>query len=330
MNILMLLCGDNLMWTKIGEKVYHPVEMYRSKIFYKRIEVYTNVPLDQYEKTVVKILKYCNKWGDEEAKEYCKRLNIKYFKLQHDFERGQKTQLKFSVAKQALSKLVAGMSQPFTTVVSTNFAHNLSAPLSQIAFEKSKTSKSAIKLVINMDYHYDCGDGSSGEKDSVDNGAWGQHHVLKKIKTGNAHVYATFGVLNEYAPGGIFIDGEGLQRENISGLDKNSLMNKIESVVKTYKENNFLGVDIYVTVDRDVLTYGATHFSPGKEERGIVIRTVDPLIARLRKYGSVNIVGFDITGLPKAGGEVDPMSAITNKAACDINDWCGIIQRHMM
>jgi len=327
MNILFLVCNKNLMWPKIDGEIRHPVEIYRKKIFYKRIEVYTTIAAAGYQETCIKWLTTLNKWDAEKALDYYQKLNIKHFNLGHKFEGSNK--LDFESTKTKLEKLVGGLPKPVTTVVSTNYAHNLSAPLSRLAFEQSKTQY-PIKIVVNMDYHFDCGYGTKTEV-GVDNGGWGKHTVLNIIPGAVAQVYATFGV-RDVPPGGLFAGGKGLvfKGGGVGGIGTDKILSDIDNIVKDYKSKGFQGVDMYVTVDRDVLTYGKTDFKPGKAERGILITTLEPMIARLNKYGHVNIVGFDITGLPYAGGDLDERSTITDKAACDINDWCGVVQSHMM
>lgn len=325
MDILFLVCNTGLGIPKKNDKFQHPIEVYRDKLFYKRVEVYTTIPASDYQETWIEWLVAGNKWDRQEALDYYKKLNIKCFNLNHPFK--GKNKLDFVSAKAALESLLEGLSRPVTTVVSTNYAHNLSAPLSHLAFEQSN-SQYPIKLVINLDYHFDCGGGRSLEL-GVDNGGWGKHVVLRTIPTASAQIYATFGVKDQHEPGGLFADGEGLEWNGggRGGKDKRTLMDEIENIVKRYKEAKIKGVDTYVSVDRDVLTYGDTDFRPGKAERGIFINTIDPLLARLKTHGPVNVVGFDITGLPK---DIDENCTNTLKAVCDINDWCGIIKQHML
>ncbi|MHC4640737.1 MAG: arginase family protein [Planctomycetota bacterium] len=238
-----------------------------------------------------------------------KKVNPVRLGIDHDFnETGYK--VPFSSALEAIKKPVDD-GKPFT-VVTSNCAHSLSAILSRASFLKYGNPNTKIKLVINYDYHYDFGlfNSASVSKNEVDNGAWGSHHCggLTNWTTidGAKLIYAVFGVqakdkgnvwYKTYTKMAEIKDGNKEFGEVVGTL--------VESNMKTAVDGP---CDVYITIDRDVLNNGCTHFfkDVGSYNMSGVIEKLEVLLPALKtKATSMNICGFDVTGLPclKAGGK---------------------------
>jgi hypothetical protein len=226
----------------------------------------------------------------------------------------------FGSALEAIKKPVDD-GKPFA-VVSSNCAHSLSAILSRASFLKHGNINNKIKLVINYDYHFDFGlfNSESVSKNEVDNGAWGSHHCGGLTNWTNIDgaklVYAVFGVEAKDKGSVWYKTYSGMTEKNKKSFEKG--VGKI--VEGNMKEAVDGPCDVYITIDRDVLKYGCTHFKViGSYDVPGIVEKLKILLSELKtKAKGMNICGFDVTGLPCLSGGGDGKETFKN-AVSDIN-----------
>ncbi len=201
-------------------------------------------------------------------------------------------------------------------IVSSNTAHSMSAPLSRAAFLAHGWCNSTVKLLVNFDYHEDYGSGPTSfvvKSRQPDNGAWGQNHVcddwagIRNV----TYIYVTIG------------NGQGGKIGCIKSLQY--INDKPEKHTTTsYTAGGLRDLvngpcDMYITIDRDVLPNGRTHF-PVKG--GLSVKSVKDYIEVIRASLApklLNVVGGDVTGLPKYDSS-DKDAKSFNEAVEDIKE----------
>lgn len=222
-------------------------------------------------------------------------------------------------------------------IVSSNYAHNMTAMLSRAAFENKGIH--GIKTIINFDYHEDYGklESPNLKVDSlVDNGAWGQEHTCRswpRIENKQiVLVYAVFGVSGSGSHDSLFwrvskskqLDTDKPQKRTSA---KGDIVNKLKKIL-------FDPSDVYITIDRDVLQNGRTHFNKMKSVKGTYARgDITDTIENIMGSLNFNLVGFDITGLPAWDQKSMTPSDDADSNACeaaveDIKEWHRILSTY--
>jgi hypothetical protein len=178
-------------------------------------------------------------------------------------------------------------------VVSTNKSHHLSWALSKQAFQKHH-KKGNPKVVINMDQHTDCGSstGALGADNEIQCGNWGQYHLkYHDDSTGqDDRYYVVLGCEGQNASG-IFWD-----KTKGAGNEKGSDDTVLKKMGEELKGKN---CDVYITIDNDVFSTQITHYKAGVLRGKVVWGLLDKALKTMR---TLNVVGGDVTGLPKKGG----------------------------
>ncbi len=215
-------------------------------------------------------------------------------------------------------------------IVSSNYAHNMSAMLSRAAFEKNGIH--GIKTIINFDYHEDYGEHKSPNlkvDGVVDNGAWGQEHICRSwpiIENKQiVLVYVVFGVSGSGNHDSLF--WRVSKSKNLDTEKPQKRTGAVGDIINKLKKILYAPSDVYITVDRDVLQNGRTHFNEMRSVKGTYTRgDITGMIENILGSLNFNLVGFDITGLPKwrakdynPSNEVD--SKACNDAVEDIKEW---------
>lgn len=217
-------------------------------------------------------------------------------------------------------------------VVSSNYAHCLSAMLCRAAFDNH--GMYGIKTVLNIDFHEDYGSLKSPilkADGKVGNGSWGQEHVCRPWPAIENReivvIYAVFGV--EKNQGSIF-----WRVSKSKHLDKDLPQKRTGAegdIFERLKKILYAPTDLYITVDRDVLGYGRTHFNESPRVAGAYNREkVSSRIKDILDARTVNLVGFDITGLPMYRYKTGNPNTEKDATACsnaveDIKKWHALL-----
>ncbi|MFH2003065.1 MAG: hypothetical protein ABIK28_25585 [Planctomycetota bacterium] len=186
-------------------------------------------------------------------------------------------------------------------IVSTNYAHHFSWALSRIAFNRFGRVGHP-KVVINIDKHTDFGGvRATYKQDRIACGNWGQHHLRypwygKSSTSPMSAFYIALGCTGDPSAIQYVEDVNQKPLPEVKGCK-----GKDSEVLKRMDAEQALwnDPDLYLTVDRDVYTNGATHYRPGDRTPGSVDELWDSVMMHIGRF---NLVGFDITGLPKYSG----------------------------
>ncbi len=203
-------------------------------------------------------------------------------------------------------------------IISTNYAHHYSWGLSRVAFRRHGTPGRA-KVLLNFDNHRDTATESGTVLKDIcnakaDNGAWGHLHThyYWPIPHPQSACYASIGCKRhvpvflhaEYSPFGLIESVDALGGPfNGGGQDSDVL----EALGQKVGGQDW---DLYITVDRDVFKAAVTHFNQnGNAAQGDVIHWLGAIAQKSR---SINLVGFDIAGLPPSGSSKNAIQDAVN------------------
>ena len=198
----------------------------------------------------------------------------------------------------------------FFGVVSSNSAHYSSALLSRCAFENpGKATRPWV--LINFDQHPDYGGGAK-----IHNGGWACYMTHKWAEEHNRAYIALKAWTSQ---GGQ--EGEGLMimkdKDSTNEVVHYKFQKNYENeILKKLEEHSDIlkDADVYITIDRDVLSKSLTHYKPGKFTWDEIGSSLSSVLSKLGKY---RLVGADIVGLVNGGHQMEKKH---------VDGWCAEIR----
>lgn len=208
---------------------------------------------------------------------------------------------------------------PLFSIIDTNSAHHLSAPLVERAVSRADPRRLAgqptrAMLVINFDNHPDYGGDTTSPVTCQNWGCFVSKTVQNVYANPIADAYVRFGA-NDPQANPTWGRGEWHQANLAGGMvDINpnytaTLQAQLNTVIGIISPGAPANVDAYVSLDRDVLKRSFTQYNDGPFPAAAGIAGVETCLAHLVGVGA-RIVGFDICGLPTFPGATrDPTAA---------------------
>jgi hypothetical protein len=200
---------------------------------------------------------------------------------------------------------------PLFSIIDTNSAHHLSAPLVERAVKRTDATRLAgnptrAMLVVNFDNHPDYGGDTTSPSTCQNWGCFVSKTVPNVYAYPIADAYVRFGA-NDPQANPTWSRGQWHQASSGGGMvDIDSthaatLQQQLDTVIRTISPGGAANLDAYVSLDRDVLKRNFTQYNDGPFPAADGIAGVEACLAHLVHTG-VRIVGFDICGLPTFPG----------------------------
>ncbi|MEL6440785.1 MAG: hypothetical protein AAFQ80_16205 [Cyanobacteria bacterium J06621_8] len=213
------------------------------------------------------------------------------------------------------------LDHPLFAVVDHNSAHHMSYILAKWGFSRFSSHKK--KVVINFDQHEDYGSPKSKE---IACSTWG-NFILRRGQDSVADAYVVVGVRNSgkknkdentliYTKQNKDTVSSSIKktelvpwRKYFEKQDENDgLLEAIFNELNKLEENKeWSQWDVYITVDRDVMIGSFTSYGDGSYESSKVQEKIGEYLNQLSEAG-VNLVGFDVIGLPDKQGKSDKVT----------------------
>jgi hypothetical protein len=217
------------------------------------------------------------------------------------------------------------IAQPLFSIIDTNSAHHVSAPLVERAVTRAQPPAA---IVINYDMHPDYGTGGGqigcqGWGYYVSNAVANQHGALAQayVQLGGAPprdaqaITWDGGQWHQAAgPGGMAV----IQPQNNPG--QHPVYNQISAVLAAVSQAaNGAVVDAYISLDRDLVQTSYTQYDDGKFTWNDSLQGVQACLAALQAHGS-HLIGFDVCGLPTRPG-------VSSKTWVNANDKIKVVDQ---
>lgn len=185
-------------------------------------------------------------------------------------------------------------------VNSSNFGHLISAALSRIAFS-AHGRPNVPKVLINVDQHTDFGYAGGA---MVHNGGWGKDHLRCAWRYACHCAYISLLATQHNGPGVAIAasdkdEGKLSHKKFSLGMSADAVIQEIERA-RTDKQVDIRNCDVYITVDRDVMSDAKTHFHD-PETTDTMVEVEMELQTVLNYLGNYRVVGADVTGLCPSG-----------------------------
>jgi len=206
---------------------------------------------------------------------------------------------------------------PLFSIIDTNSAHHLSAPLVERAVRRTDPNRlgghpTRAMLVVNFDNHPDYGGDTTSPSTCQNWGGFVSKTVPNVYAYPIADAYVRFGSNDPQAANPTWGYGQW-HRANSGGgmvdIDPNhtaTLQTQLDTVIAIISPGGAANLDAYVSLDRDVLKRNFTQYDDGPFPAAAGIAGVEACLTHLVQAG-VHIVGFDICGLPTfPGATKDP------------------------
>jgi hypothetical protein len=200
-----------------------------------------------------------------------------------------------------------GIAEPLFSIIDTDSAHHLSAPLVERAVTRAGSQAA---IVINYDMHPDYGTGGGG---TIGCQGWG-YYVSNAVGAIHAaplaQAYVRLGgspPRDNQAPAW---DGGEWHRAGTGGMSviqplqgqPHLVTNQINAVLAAVAQAaNVARVDAYISIDRDLIQTSLTQYDDGKFTWVDTLAGVQACLAALQAHGS-RLIGFDVCGLPTHPG----------------------------
>jgi hypothetical protein len=188
--------------------------------------------------------------------------------------------------------------KPLFGVVDSNYFHQMSAPLVEHAFNHHTHTGERIRVLVQIDHHSDFPGGTPADNVRCNN--W-INYVTKAITVDGSErapvvdkvlwVNGVASACNDFSKNQYSEAGGSLK--NFTGAP--TIAEQLAVLVPSGKQ-----ADIYVTVDRDIMSYNYTGWNNGYHSDRSIQKVVADIVqfAALTRTGS-HIVGIDVTGLPE-------------------------------
>jgi hypothetical protein len=204
---------------------------------------------------------------------------------------------------------------PMFSIIDTNSAHHLSAPLVERAVNRADLGRlggnpAHAMLVVNFDCHTDYGTTALGTPVTCQ--SWGRFvsnaipnvygHALADayLQMGTPSAGAATWTTAVWHPAAVLHPAQAKTPVK-TGIGTNSVADQLDMVVGQINPNA-LPLDAYVSLDRDLLKQSYTQYDDGAFPPDAGIEGVKECLTRLVQHHHADIVGFDICGLPTYPG----------------------------
>jgi len=203
---------------------------------------------------------------------------------------------------------------PLFSIIDTNSAHHLSAPLVERAVRLADPGRlggnpTRAMLVVNFDNHPDYGGDTTSPSTCQNWGCFVSKTVQNVYAYPIADAYVRLGANDplanpSWSRGQWHLANSGGGMVDIDSTHASTLEAQLDTVIGTISPPSRGGpanVDAYVSLDRDVLKRNFTQYNDGPFPAADGIAGVETCLSHLVRTG-VHIVGFDICGLPTFPG----------------------------
>jgi len=205
--------------------------------------------------------------------------------------------------------VVAGF--PLFSIIDTNSAHHVSAPLVERAVALADPNRLAgapnrAMLVINFDNHPDYGGDTNVPITCQNWGCFVSNNVANVYNHQISDAYVRFGANNPQNPNPDWSHGQWHQANQGGMIDidpnhNSTLEAQINTVIAAISPGGAANVDAYVSLDRDVLKRSYTQYGDGPFAPANGVQGVKDCLTHLVAVGA-HLAGVDICGLPTYPG----------------------------